>query len=118
MSHVTNIILSLPGFEKGTKEGEILLSELHKICQHNFDKASNFHYVDNCKVGGGKCLEANLFIAAFNYLDEDHFIKSMNNIKEMGLGIFWDDFQLMVMGEYNDKWTVYDFDNIHKLDFH
>lgn len=70
MSYVTNAILAFDSFENNDKI-------LEKINAY-FNGEPGFNFVTN--EGGTKCLEVDIAIGAFNYLDEDELIEHLKSI--------------------------------------
>ena len=107
MSHVTDIILITMIYDGGT-------------CVDDYPNARRFasdcniwlEKVDDHLPASSKAFQADLFIAAINYLDIDNMITRFNAIK-------WEHpecVQLLLKDEHEDVFTVYKVDEIKKCD--
>lgn len=93
MSQVTNILLSDDSI--GSSE-----CERHKSIQ----TVLNLAKIDCETVGGNKCLEDDLFVGAFNYLDLENYIQKVRDVFKDDIG----DVQLFVKEQDDEKWREVD----------
>lgn len=88
MSVVTNVIMvTLPGDTEGWKELP-LLGQLRQV---------------DGMAGGSKCMECDVFMAAYNYLDHDEILSEFRSVK-------WEseeEAQIMMKGQEDESFTIY-----------
>ena len=88
MSNVSNVIMvTLPDDTGSWRE----MSPLDRLVQ-----------VDQL-AGGPKCMECDVFMAAYNYLDRDEIIRVFKSVE-------WEcpeEAQLMVKGQDDEQFTIY-----------
>jgi hypothetical protein len=108
MSVVTNVILKVPFFDG--KDGAVgkINAELIKYSKQQLfvDKPIDHAYEENPPIGGTKCLEVELYLAAFNYMDTQVLVDAVKKVaKESdqpnGYQLFvceqeWDNFKEML----------------------
>lgn len=99
MSYVTNLILSFSVIEN-------TLNRLKEINSY-FEEGCGFVYVEDEILprgwyGGTKYLEVELFIGAFNYLDEEELI---NHIKSINFEEP-ESVQLIIQRQYEDTFSI------------
>jgi len=64
-------------------------------------------------VGGNKCLENNLWLGAFNYLDLDKFKEELKYCLEEITKIDKEDIQVFVKGQNETRWKEVDLCSSH-----
>lgn len=97
MSRVTNIIFICSCSE--TYELEKLRSFFDR------KKLPNLQKIENCSVGGNKCLEAEVFIGAYNYFgDKNEFIEY---VKRQEWSSFRDCIQILIKEEEDEWFTIH-----------
>ena len=100
MSVVTNVMITGLFSEA---QNEDVSNHLKKFTKDTLE----FMHVDGCKVGGEKCLEADVYIGAFNYMDFELFCDII-----LELDTFLDDYvfeciQVMLKKQDDDVWSIY-----------
>ena len=99
MSSVTNIILTY-GNGWGEGPGELLELVNNKCDCGRLVNVEDPKYVDpNAFVNGGKGLEINIAVGAFNYLGVEKWISEIKEIDFKGLG--YPCVQMFVMGNHD-----------------
>jgi len=81
--------------------------EAEAILKHLDAKDLCFTEIDGYKVGGTKCLEANIFIGAFNYLDRELLVESVKGIEPLVDDYQYEDMQVMIKGQDEDMWHTH-----------
>lgn len=84
-------------------EIEIVKTELAKITEGTMP----FLWIDGEKVGGSKCLECDVFIAAINYLDYEKFVEIIKGLQKQIERSTWEDLQVFIKNQDDDKWHVH-----------
>lgn len=113
MSYVTNVIIATHLYEEDLLVFHNALNKL--VILNNREARKGFLYVPRNKVGGTKSLEADLFIAAFNYLILNEFIDFIKSLPEKLPDIDLTDLQVLIKKDDSDKWEVFDLENIDNL---
>jgi len=65
-----------------------------------------FYWVSGCEVGGGKCLEGDVLIAAFNYLDKEALVANLKGLEDLLEDYVYEDIQVMHKGQDCEVWSV------------
>ena len=60
-------------------------------------------------------MEANLYVAAFNYLEIEHFVNVINSLPGKVDMYDWESFQLFIKREDDEIWTIYTMQTINEL---
>lgn len=115
MSYVTNVMISTL---LDIDEVPSFIKVLHTlIIANNKDATAPFYHVPNCEVGSTKCLEKDLFLASFNYLNLDDFKEFIKNLPTLctSIDIDYENFQVFILSQNEYKWRVFDFNEIDNL---
>jgi hypothetical protein len=76
MSHVTNVIVAFM-ITSDTKAQKVI-DRINKLIPYNEDRHQALLYLNPTEsYGGSKCLEVELAIGAFNYLNLDEWLKAL-----------------------------------------
>lgn len=100
MSHVNNAILHLP-FEMN-HEPEDRVKEVNKVLKEKFNQEFVLMDIQKKWYGGHKVFEADIAVAAFNYVSPDEILRVLK-------GIDWEtpqDVQLIYMDQNDDHFTI------------
>lgn len=107
MSVVTNIIIHWGCLEDHEERLKEVNSFFHDECRPGFVYSNDFP--DTGWYGGGKCLETDLFIGAFNHLDVVAFIEHLKTHLHLEEPIV---FQLFIQEQDDEKFSVFEWQNL------
>ena len=91
MSYVTNVMISGLFYESDNVKSIL----------------DNYSEINGCKVGGTKCLECDLFIGAFNYIDPLKLINQLADIEKIVEPYEWENTQVFIKNDNDDIWYVH-----------
>jgi hypothetical protein len=101
MASVTNIIIS----GCFSEEEEVVIEK--QLLKYT-GIIMPFQKIDNCKVGGDKCLEASFYMASFRNFDDTLFVETIHGINKLVEANTWESVQVMIKSDRTyDIWATH-----------